>query len=307
LLFSDSPVYYRKEEDMNFNLIILQDIVNSIPVLVLNFKGVGIATLLISVTGIIIGIFLGVAAKKLEVEVDEKEQLVRELLPGNNCGACGYPGCDNLAQAIASGKAPANACPVANSKAHVEIGSVMGTEIEEKEKQVAFVKCAGTCDKTKVKYNYYGIPDCKKAVFTPGKGPKQCSYGCTGFGSCVKVCQFDAIHVIDGVAVVDREKCTSCGLCIMECPNNLIESVPYDTSHFVRCNSKDKGKDVKAGCSIGCIGCMMCVKACGFEAVTVEDNLACIDYSKCTNCGKCAQKCPTKVILSDLKGKTISA
>jgi Na+-translocating ferredoxin:NAD+ oxidoreductase RNF subunit RnfB len=290
------------------NMMLLQDIIfNNYPVLAVSLSSVGIATLLISATGIIIGIFLGVAAKKLEVEVDEKEQAVRELLPGNNCGACGYPGCDNLAQAIAAGNAPCNACPVANSKAYSEIAEVMGTQVDDKEKQVAFVKCAGTCDKTKVKYNYYGIQDCKKAAFTPGRGPKQCGYGCTGFGSCVKACQFDAIHVIDGIAVVDKEKCTSCGLCIKECPNNLIELVPYETGHFVRCNSKDKGKDVKAACSIGCIGCMMCVKACEFDAVKVEDNLARIDYSKCTNCGKCAVKCPTKVILSELRDESISA
>ncbi len=280
---------------------------NGFPFLALNLTGVGTAALLISATGVLIGLFLGVAAKKLEVVADEKEQLVRELLPGNNCGACGYPGCDNLAQAIAAGKAPVNACPVANSKAHSQIAEVMGTNAEETEKQVAFVKCAGTCDKTKVKYNYYGIPDCKKAAFTPGRGPKQCGYGCTGFGSCVKVCQFDAIHVIDGVAVVDKEKCTSCGLCIKECPNHLIELVPYNTQHFVRCSSKDKGKDVKAGCSIGCIGCMMCVRACEYDAVKVENNLARIDYSKCTNCGKCAQKCPTRVILSDWKEKSLGA
>lgn len=290
------------------NITIMNGILlNSFPVLALNLTGVGIATLLISATGIIIGLFLGLAAKKLEVKADEKEQLVRELLPGNNCGACGYAGCDNLAQAIAAGNAPANACPVANSKIHGQIAEVMGTNIEETEKQVAFVKCAGTCDKTKVKYNYYGIQDCKKAAFAPGKGPKQCGYGCTGFGSCVRVCQFDAIHVVDGVAIVDKEKCTSCGLCIKECPNHLIELVPYNTGHFVRCNSRDKGKDVKAGCSIGCIGCMMCVKACEFNAVKVENNLARIDYGKCTNCGKCAEKCPTKVILSELKEKSISA
>lgn len=293
---------------MNITQIIENSIMlNSLPILSVSFVGVGIATLLISVIGVLIGLFLGVAAKKLEVEVDEKEQLVRELLPGNNCGACGYPGCDNLAQAIAAGKAPANACPVANSKAHGQIAEVMGTNIVEAEKKVAFVKCAGTCDKTKVKYNYYGIQDCKKAAFTPGKGPKQCGYGCTGFGSCVKACQFDAIHVIDGVAIVDKEKCTSCGLCIKECPNNLIELVPYDTQHFVRCNSKDKGKDVKAGCSIGCIGCMMCVKVCEYDAIKVENNLALIDYSKCTNCGKCAQKCPTKVILTELIENSIGA
>lgn len=293
---------------MNLNLALLQDMMNNgFMFLALNLSGVGVAMVLVGVIGIIIGIFLGVAAKKLEVKVDEKEQAVRELLPGNNCGACGYPGCDNLAQAIAGGKAAANACPVANSKIYGQIAEVMGTQVEETDKKVAFVKCAGTCDKTKVKYNYYGIMDCKKAAFTPGKGPKQCGYGCMGFGSCVKVCQFDAIHVTDGVAVVDKEKCTSCGLCIKECPNNLIELVPYDTNHFVSCNSRDKGKDVKAACSIGCIGCMLCVKVCEFDAVKVENNLAHIDYDKCTNCGKCALKCPTKVILSELNSKSASA
>ena len=276
------------------------NVLYNLPFAAISLKGVAIATLLVSLTGAIIGLFLGIAAKKFEVEVDEKEQLVRDLLPGNNCGACGYAGCDNLAQAIAAGEAPANACPIAKSEAYEQIADVMGTNVETKEKQVAFVKCAGTCDKTKVKYNYYGIEDCKKAALTPGKGPKQCSYGCTGFGSCVKACQFDAIHVINGVAIVDKEKCTSCSLCISQCPNHLIELVPSNTNHFVRCNSNDKGKDVKAGCSIGCIGCMMCTKVCEYDAIKVENNLARIDYSKCTNCGKCAEKCPTKVILSEL-------
>ena len=286
---------------MNLSEILgYNNVLNNLPFAAISIQGVAIATLLVSLTGAIIGLFLGIAAKKFEVEVDEKEQLVRDLLPGNNCGACGYAGCDNLAQAIAAGEAPANACPIAKGEAHEQIAEVMGTNVETKEKQVAFVKCAGTCDKTKVKYNYYGIKDCKKAALTPGRGPKQCGYGCTGFGSCVKVCQFDAIHVINGVAIVDKEKCTACSLCISQCPNHLIELVPSDTNHFVRCNSNDKGKDVKAGCSIGCIGCMMCVKVCEFDAIKVENNLARIDYSKCTNCGKCAVKCPTKVILSEL-------
>jgi len=280
----------------NFNLL------NNVPVLSVSFGEIGIAAALIGAVGAVIGIFLGVAGKKFEVEVDEKELEVRELLPGNNCGACGYAGCDSLAQAIAAGQAPANACPVANSAAHEQIAGVMGTSAEKTEKKVAFVKCAGSCDKTNLKYNYYGIQDCKKAAVAPGKGPKQCGYGCLGYGSCVKVCQFDAIHIVNGIAYVDKEKCTSCSMCIAECPNNLIELVPYNTGHFVRCSSNDKGKDVKAGCSIGCIGCMMCVKACEFDAVKVTDNLAKIDYSKCTNCGKCAEKCPTKVILSELAG-----
>lgn len=289
------------------NLVEGMNHVNSGIVLAIGFKEVGIATILVSAVGIVIGIFLGIAAKKLEVPVDEKEEEVRSLLPGNNCGACGFAGCDSLAQAIARGEAPTNACPVANNEARAEIAKVMGGDATDTEKEVAFVKCAGTCDKTRVKYNYYGIQDCNKAAFVPGKGPKQCGYGCTGFGSCVKVCQFDAIHVVNGVALVDKEKCTSCGLCIKECPSKLIELVPYETGHFVRCNSNDKGKEVKAGCDIGCIACMICVKACEYDAIKVVNNLARIDYSKCTNCGKCAEKCPTKVIKSEYKNTSISA
>lgn len=281
-------------------LIGSSSILNTLPTLAISLEGVGKATILIGVVGIVIGIFLGVAAKFFHVEVDEKQTLVRDLLPGNNCGACGYPGCDNLAEAIAAGNAPATACPVANSEAYKNIAEVMGTSAEEKEKVVAFVKCAGTCDKTKVKYNYIGIDDCKKAAVAPGNGPKGCTYGCMGFGTCVKACQFDALHIIDGIAYVDKNKCTSCGLCIPECPNKLIEFVPYETEHFVRCNSNDKGKDVKAVCGVGCIGCMLCKKVCEFDAIIVENNLAHIDYSKCTNCGKCAEKCPTKIILSEL-------
>ncbi len=282
-----------------FDIVNQVAFLNNLPVLSLSIKGVAIATLMISATGAIIGIFLGIAGKKFEVEVDEREQEVRDLLPGNNCGACGYAGCDNCAQAIANGEAAPNVCPVANNEANARIAEVMGTDVVEGERHTAFVKCAGTCDKTKIKYNYYGIPDCKKAAIAPGKGPKQCSYGCTGFGSCVKVCQFDAIHVIDGVAIVDKEKCTSCGLCVKECPNHLIELIPYNSGHFVRCNSNDKGKNVKSACSIGCIGCMMCTKVCESDAIHVENNLAYIDYSKCIDCGKCAEKCPTKVILSE--------
>jgi Na+-translocating ferredoxin:NAD+ oxidoreductase RNF subunit RnfB len=276
------------------------NLLNSLPFVAISLQGIGIATATIGIVGAFIGVFLGIAAKKFEVEVDERELEVRNLLPGNNCGGCGFPGCDGLATAIAAGNAKPNACPVANSDIHQQIAALMGTSAEETEKQVAFVKCAGTCDKTKVKYNYYGIEDCKKAAATPGKGPKQCGYGCMGYGSCVKACKFDALHIVNGIAYVDKEKCTSCGMCIPECPNNLIEFVPYNTHTFVRCSSNDKGKDVKAGCSIGCIGCMLCVKVCEFDAVKVENNLAKIDYSKCTNCGKCAEKCPTKVILSEL-------
>ena len=261
-----------------------------------SFKGVLIATSVVAGVGLFIGLFLGVAGKVFEVEQDEREIQVRELLPGANCGGCGFPGCDGLAAAIAKGEAPANACPVANAEAHKQIAEVMGTSVEESEKKVAFVKCVGSCDKTEVKYEYYGVQDCNKVAVIPGKGNKKCSYGCMGFGSCVRVCAFDAIHIVNGIAVVDKEKCTGCSSCTAQCPNKLIEMVPAAAKTLVGCSSLDKGKDVKAACSAGCIGCKLCVKACEFDAIHVENNLAYIDYSKCTNCGKCAAVCPVKVI-----------
>lgn len=255
-----------------------------------------IATSVLGGTALIIGIMLGIAGEKLQVEVDEKELKFRELLPGNNCGGCGYPGCDGLASAIAKREAKVNSCPVGGISVANKISEVMGVILEEKEKQVAFVKCTGTCDKAKKKYNYYGIQDCRKAVITPGGGDKACSYGCLGYGSCINECLFDAIHIVQGIAVVDKEKCVACGKCVSTCPNNLIELIPDSAEYRVQCMSNDKGKDVKAVCDDGCIGCKLCTRVCESEAIVVENNLAKIDYIKCINCGKCAEKCPTKVI-----------
>ena len=262
----------------------------------MNFMAVLIATVVVAVVGLIIGILLGVAGEKLKVEVDEKEIAVRQELPGNNCGGCGYAGCDGLAKAIALGEAPADACPVGGAAVAEKICAIMGVEASVKDRKVAFVKCQGTCDKTKIKYNYYGIHDCRKLALIPGRGDKACSYGCLGYGSCMKECQFGAITIVDGVAVIDKEKCVACGKCVAACPNHLIEIIPYEAQQKVACSSNDKGKAVKQVCDAGCIGCMMCTKVCESGAITVENNLAKIDYSKCTHCGKCAEKCPVKII-----------
>lgn len=253
----------------------------------------------IGITGLLIGLLLGIAGKKFAVEVDERESAVRELLPGNNCGGCGYAGCDALAQAIAKGEAPTNGCPVAGAQIAKKIADIMGETAEDTARQVAFVKCNGTCDKANVKYHYYGVQDCQKAAMVPGGGEKSCSYGCMGFGSCVKVCPFDAIHIVDGVARVDKEKCKACKKCIAVCPHHLIELVPYDSIVKVACSSKDRGPVVKKACDTGCIGCKICEKNCKFDAIHVEDNLARIDYEKCKNCGLCAMKCPSKIILKE--------
>ena len=275
-------------------------IANSIPYMVLafNIQNVLIGGAFVGVLGLILGVALGIIGKVFFVKVDEREIQVRECLPGNNCGGCGYAGCDGLAAAIAKGEAPVNGCPVANAEAKAKIGEIMGQTVDVDDKKVAFVKCSGTCDKTERKYNYYGLNDCRKAVVAPGAGDKLCSYGCMGFGSCVDACQFEAIHVVDGVAVVDKEKCVACGKCVSTCPKALIEIIPYKASQAVACSSKDKGKDVRVACKTGCIGCMICTKQCETGAITVTDNLAKIDYEKCNGCGKCAEKCPQKIIVA---------
>lgn len=260
-------------------------------------NGILLAALVIGITGLAIGLLLGAAAKQFAVEVDEREVKVRDQLPGNNCGGCGYAGCDGLAAAIVKGEAAVNACPVGGPDVAAAIGEIMGACADAGEKKTAFVKCKGTCDKTTVKYNYYGIHDCKKLALIPGGGDKTCEYGCLGYGSCVKACGFDAIHIVNGIAEVDKEKCVSCGKCVAECPRHLIELVPYEAKHIVQCSSHDKGKDVKAACEVGCIGCGLCAKQCEFDAITLENNLAYINQSKCTKCGKCVAKCPAKIIL----------
>lgn len=167
--------------------------------------------------GLFIGVFLGIAAIKFKVKTDEKEEAVLGLLPGNNCGGCGFAGCSGLAAAIAKGEAAVNACPVGGQPVADKIAAVMGVETESGIRKTAFVRCQGDCDKTTLDYEYTGIEDCRMLSFVPNGGAKTCNYGCLGFGSCVKVCPFDAIHVENGVAVVDREKCKACGKCIEVC------------------------------------------------------------------------------------------
>lgn len=262
----------------------------------MNVTEILIATCVVGGTGLIIGLLLGFAGRAFAVKVDEKEIAIRDSLPGNNCGGCGYAGCDALAKAIANGEAEANACPVGGAVVASKIAEIIGSSVEVT-KKVAFVKCSGTCEKAVDRFNYYGNNDCKQAALSTGGGQKACTYGCMGFGSCVKVCEFDAIHIENGIAVVDIEKCVACGKCIKECPKHLIELVPYEQKQKVACNSKDFGKDVKAVCQAGCIGCKLCERNCEYDAIKVENNIAHIDYDKCTNCGKCKEKCPTKVIL----------
>ena len=253
--------------------------------------------IVLAVVGLLMGLLLVFASETFKVEVDPRETAVRECLPGNNCGACGFAGCDAMAAAIVKGEAPVNGCPVGGAPVGDRIAEVMGvTAGEGQEKRVAFVRCAGTCDVTKNNCNYIGIETCEAAMTLPGKGVKACTYGCLGYGSCTAVCPFDAIHVVNGAARVDRSKCVACGKCVAACPQKLIEIVPDRAPYAVQCSSREKGPFVRKICDAGCIGCGLCVRQCEQGAITLSGNLAHIDYTKCVGCGKCAEKCPAKVI-----------
>ena len=263
----------------------------------MNITAIIIATVVVSVVGLFIGLFLGIAGIKFAVEVDEKEEAVLGVLPGNNCGGCGYPGCSGLAAAIAKGEAPVNACPVGGEPVGKQIAEIMGVEAGETTRMVAFVKCQGDCEKAKVDYEYTGVEDCAMLSFVPNGGPKSCNYGCLGYGSCVKACPFDAIHVVNGIAVVDKEACKACGKCVAACPKNLIELIPYEAKYVVACSSKEKGPVTMKECSVGCIGCTLCAKNCPNDAVKIENFLSTIDQEKCEGCGICMEKCPKKTIV----------
>lgn len=246
--------------------------------------------------GLVLGAGLGYASKKFKVEVDERVPLIKDSLPGANCGGCGFAGCEAFAQAVVDGNAPANGCVVGGAGTAEKVASIMGVDAGVAEPIKAFVKCAGTCDTTKKSGEYYGFKDCNEASVIPGGGDKACSYGCLGLGSCTKVCQFDAIHIVDGIALVDEEKCTACGACVKACPKNIIEIKPESEIIRVQCSSKDKLKAVKDTCSVGCIGCSVCARVCPTGAIVMDGNIPIVDKDKCNLCMLCVEKCPSKII-----------
>jgi RnfABCDGE-type electron transport complex B subunit len=251
------------------------------------------AVVVLGALGAVFGLLLAVAAKKFAVEVDEREALILEILPGANCGGCGFPGCAGYAAAIVKGEAKPNCCASGGSAAAEKIGAIMGVEAGETEKSVALVKCSGFTGHAKKKFDYVGIDDCVAAMrLGGGQGPNECPHGCLGFGTCVKACPFGAIQLRDGIARVDREKCVGCMNCAAACPKNIIVKVPFEADVTVACSSAEKGAALRKYCDIGCIGCKICERTCQHDAIHVADNLAVIDYTKCVSCGQCAPKCP---------------
>ena len=255
------------------------------------------AAFMIGGIGLIVGIFLGIASKVFAVPVDEKEAAINEVLPGANCGGCGYSGCAALAAAIAKGDAPVSACIVGQKHVADQIADIMGTNAEVSEKMVAFVRCIGNCERTSEKYDYSGTKSCMMTRVAPTGGPKSCRFGCTGFGDCVRACDFDAIHIENGISVVDKEKCVDCKKCMKACPKGLIVEVPYKAKAHIGCVNQEKGRPVISNCKSGCISCTKCVNECPFDAIEMVNGFPVIDYEKCRNCGKCIKACPRKCIV----------
>lgn len=247
--------------------------------------------------GALFGFILAVAAKKFAVQRDPLHEAITGVLPGANCGACGYPGCPAYASAILSG-APTNKCIPGGDSTAAEIAAVLGIEAEDVIEMVAFVRCSGG-NKSERKYDYSGIEDCAAAMSMSGGGQVTCPNGCLGYGSCVKVCDYDAMQIVDGAAKVDRDLCKGCMKCVTACPKGIIEMVPLTAQVKIPCSSQDKGSQVRKYCQVGCIACKLCEKNCPHDAVKVIDNHAVIDYDKCQNCGICVTKCPRKLIINE--------
>lgn len=245
--------------------------------------------------GLILGVALAFFSAKFAVAENEKAKRVRSFLPGANCGACGFAGCDDYANAIAEGRAEPNLCVPGGAAVAADIGNMLGVELAAPERKAAFVHCNGNCDATSKKAEYAGISSCRAAAMLYG-GPGVCNFSCIGLGDCAEKCPENAICIKAGIAHVDVTKCIGCGICKNTCPKNIISMVPRTATTAVMCSNKDKGADARKACKNACIGCGKCAKNCKNGAIKVENNLAHIDYSKCTACGECADACPTKCL-----------
>lgn len=246
---------------------------------------------------LIFGIILAIAFKKLVVKVSKQEQMIREALPAANCGACGFPGCDAYAHALAdnTGEVALNLCTVGGAETAKNIGEILGIEVEVTEPMVCVLRCRGGRENAVEKFEYIGPGDCRSNYVLLG-GNKACQWGCLGGGHCETVCPFDAIKMgPNNLPIINPDKCTACGICVKECPRQVLELIPRRQLIYLACKTLDKGKVVKNVCKVGCIGCTLCVKSCPYEgAIEMDGNLPKMNFEKCVSCGICYNKCPTK-------------
>lgn len=255
--------------------------------------------------GLVAGLLLSIFSKVFAVKTDERIEEVTSLLPGLNCGVCGYSGCADYAKHIVSDGAPTNRCVPGGDKTSMKISEILGTEFQDVAERTAFVACGGKVPSaTSDAYDYQGEPTCAACnMYYEGKGV--CNYGCIGYGDCMKQCAYDAISIIDEVAVIDPLKCTGCTMCTKACPKQIIHMRDAVKRVFVACSSCETGRATIQTCANGCIACKKCEKVCPHDAIHVINNVAVIDYDKCTGCQECAQVCPRHCIsVVDEAGQT---
>ena len=272
-----------------------------------------IAIALLGGLSLIFGLILAAASKAFYVETDPRLEKLNDCLPCANCGGCGYAGCSSYAEAVLSGETTIDKCASGGNEAAQAMAAIMGVPAVTMTRKVALVRCSGEkhYDKegnqtsgAKSKGNYEGLHDCVAASKVGGRGPLSCKFGCLGYGSCVKACKYGALSIKNGVAVVDEDLCVGCMACAKACPRDLIVAVEPDRNVVIACNSMAKGAVTARGCTVGCVGCSLCKRICPNEAITITNNLAVIDYTKCDNCGLCATVCP-KHLIKDSKVETL--
>lgn len=256
---------------------------------------------IIAPLGLILAVILYLVAERFKVEEDPRIDEVEKVLPGANCGGCGFAGCRAFADsAVGASDLDKHYCPVGGNEVMNRVAAILGYEVKAKSPMVAVVRCNGTCEHREKINDYDGSLSCKvKAALYAGD--TGCSYGCLGCGDCVAACMFDAIAMNPetGLPVVDEDKCTACGACVRACPKFIIElrnKGPRGMRMFVSCVNKEKGPVAKKACKAACIGCSMCFKTCTHGAIVFENNLSYIDYSKCKLCRECEAVCPTEAI-----------
>lgn len=253
-----------------------------------------IPVIIVGIIAALCGAALSVLSHIFSVKKDEREEKIREALPGANCGSCGYSGCDGYAAAIAKGEAAPDKCAPGGSSTAAALSEILGVKVSV-EKKAAFVGCRGTDENCKKKYGYSGLKTCAAASQLFG-GEGICPSSCIGFGDCKAVCPSDAISICDGVAVINSSACTGCGTCVGVCPKKLITVMPQKVIAHVGCSNTEKGAVARKNCEVSCIGCKICEKNCETNAIMVLDNLASVNSELCTGCGVCAEKCPRKCI-----------
>ena len=256
-----------------------------------------IPVIVLAAIAVLCAVLLTVASILFSVKEDERVGQLREVLPGANCGSCGFSGCDGYAKALAEGKTDkANLCTPGGDGVAKQIAEIMGLEAEDVVERVAYVACNGSCQPEERKDEYTGPLSCKAANMSFA-GDRKCTFSRLGYGDGAAACPRNAICITDrGVAEIDPRKCIGCGLCVKACPNGIIHLIKDTERVVVKCNNHYKGAEVRKVCLNGCIACGKCEKSCPHGAIKVIDNLATIDYSKCTGCGTCKDVCPVHCI-----------